>query len=123
MARMTYLQAISDALRTEMRRDPNVFLIGEDIAVFGGAFKITQGFLLEFGEDRVIDTPISESGFGGAACAAATVGFRLVVEWQFIDFISCAFDQIVNYDAKCYYRGGLRRPVVLRGPTGGGVHG
>lgn len=122
MARMTYLQAISDALRTEMRRDPNVFLIGEDIAVFGGAFKITQGFLQEFGEDRVIDTPISESGFVGAACAAATVGFRPVVEFQFIDFISCAFDQIVNYAAKCYYRWGIQMPVVLRGPTGGGVH-
>ena len=119
---MTYLQAISDALRTEMRRDPNVFLIGEDIAVFGGAFKITQGFLQEFGEDRVIDTPISESGFVGAACAAATVGFRPVVEFQFIDFISCAFDQIVNYAAKCYYRWGIQMPVVLRGPTGGGVH-
>ena len=122
MARMTYLQAISDALRTEMRRDPNVFLIGEDIAVFGGAFKITQGFLEEFGEERVIDTPIAESGFVGAACAAATVGFRPVVEFQFIDFIACAFDQIVNYAAKCYYRWGIQMPVVLRGPTGGGVH-
>ena len=122
MARLTYLQAISDALKLEMRRDPNVFLIGEDIAVFGGAFKITQGFLDEFGEGRVIDTPIAESGFVGAACAAATVGFRPVVEFQFIDFISCAFDQIVNYAAKCYYRWGIQMPIVLRGPTGGGVH-
>jgi 2-oxoisovalerate dehydrogenase E1 component beta subunit len=122
MARMTYLQAISDALRHEMRRDPSVFLLGEDIGVFGGAFKITQGFLDEFGPERVIDTPISESGFVGAACAAATVGFRPVVEFQFIDFIACAFDQIVNYAAKCYYRWGIAMPVVFRGPCGGGVH-
>jgi 2-oxoisovalerate dehydrogenase E1 component beta subunit len=119
---MTYLQAISSALREEMRRDPNVFILGEDIAVFGGAFKITQGFLDEFGPARVIDTPISESGFVGAACAAATVGFRPVVEFQFIDFIACAFDQIVNYAAKCYYRWGVPVPIVFRGPTGGGIH-
>ena len=122
MARITYLQAISDALRTEMRRDPSVFILGEDIGTFGGAFKITQGFLDEFGPDRVIDTPISESGFVGAACAAATVGFRPVVEFQFIDFIACAFDQIVNYAAKCHYRWGIEMPVVFRGPTGGGIH-
>lgn len=122
MARITYLQAISDALRQEMRRDPSVFILGEDIGVFGGAFKITQGFLEEFGPERVIDTPISESGFVGAACAAATVGFRPVVEFQFIDFIACAFDQIVNYAAKCYYRWGIPMPIVFRGPTGGSVH-
>jgi 2-oxoisovalerate dehydrogenase E1 component beta subunit len=122
MASITYLQAISDALRTEMRRDPSVFILGEDIGTFGGAFKITQGFLDEFGPDRVIDTPISESGFVGAACAAATVGFRPVVEFQFIDFIACAFDQIVNYAAKCHYRWGIQMPVVFRGPTGGGIH-
>ncbi|HEX8183661.1 MAG TPA: alpha-ketoacid dehydrogenase subunit beta [Blastocatellia bacterium] len=122
MSNMTYLQAISDALRSEMQRDPNVFILGEDIGAFGGAFKITQGFLEEFGPERVIDTPISESGFVGAACAAATVGFRPVVEFQFIDFIACAFDQIVNYAAKCYYRWGIPVPVVFRGPTGGGIH-
>jgi pyruvate/2-oxoglutarate/acetoin dehydrogenase E1 component len=122
MALITYLQAISDALRTEMRRDPSVFILGEDIGGFGGAFKITQGFLDEFGPERVIDTPISESGFVGAACAAATVGFRPVVEFQFIDFIACAFDQIVNYAAKCHYRWGVQMPVVFRGPTGGGIH-
>ena len=122
MSQITYLQAISNGLRDEMRRDPNVFVLGEDIGVFGGAFKITQGFLEEFGPDRVIDTPISESGFVGAACAAATVGFRPVVEFQFIDFIACAFDQIVNYAAKCYYRWGIPMPVVFRGPTGGGIH-
>src|SRR4030095_13073189 len=101
MPEITYLQAISTALREEMRRDPNVFVLGEDIAVFGGAFKITQGFLDEFGPARVIDTRISESGFVGAACAAATVGFRPVVEFQFIDFIACAVDQLVNYADKC----------------------
>jgi pyruvate/2-oxoglutarate/acetoin dehydrogenase E1 component len=119
---MTYLQAISSALREEMRRDPAVFLLGEDIGVFGGAFKVTQGFLEEFGANRVIDTPISESGFVGAACAAATAGLRPVVEFQFIDFIACAFDQIVNFAGKCYYRWGIQMPVVFRGPTGGGIH-
>ena len=122
MAHITYLQAISDALRGEMRRDPSVFILGEDIGAFAVAFKITQGFVDEFGPDRVIDTPISESGFVGAACAAATVGFRPVVEFQFIDFIACAFDQIVNFAAKCYYRWGIPVPVVFRGPTGGGIH-
>lgn len=122
MPTQTYLQAISSALRDEMRRDQNVFILGEDIGKFGGAFKITNGFRDEFGADRVIDTPISESGFVGAACAAATVGFRPVVEFQFIDFIACAFDQIVNYAAKCYYRWGIQMPVVFRGPTGGGIH-
>lgn len=122
MPHMTYLQAISDALRLEMRRDPNVFILGEDIGRFGGAFKITQGFLEEFGPKRVIDTPISESGFVGAACAAATTGLRPVVEFQFIDFIACAFDQIVNYAAKCYYRWGIQMPVVFRGPCGAGIH-
>jgi 2-oxoisovalerate dehydrogenase E1 component beta subunit len=122
MALLTYLQAISNSLRDEMRRDPSVFVMGEDIGVFGGAFKVTQGFLEEFGPERVIDTPISESGFVGAACAAAAAGFRPVVEFQFIDFIACAFDQIVNYAAKCYYRWGIQMPVVFRGPTGGGIH-
>jgi len=122
MARITYLQAIREALLLEMRRDQSVFLIGEDIGVFGGAFKVTEGFLEEFGAERVVDTPISESGFVGAACAAATVGFRPVVEFQFIDFIACAFDQIVNYAAKCYYRWGISMPVVLRGPCGGAIH-
>jgi 2-oxoisovalerate dehydrogenase E1 component beta subunit len=123
MAVVTYLEAISQALREEMRRDPSVFLMGEDIGVFGGAFKITRGFLEEFGEERVIDTPISESGFTGAACGAAIMGFRPVVEFQFADFFSCAFDQIVNYAAKCYYRWGIPVPVVFRGPSGGGFRG
>jgi 2-oxoisovalerate dehydrogenase E1 component beta subunit len=123
MAVVTYLEAISQALREEMRRDPSVFLMGEDIGVFGGAFKITRGFLEEFGEQRVIDTPISESGFTGAACGAAIMGFRPVVEFQFADFFSCAFDQIVNFAAKCYYRWGIPVPVVFRGPSGGGFRG
>lgn len=123
MAVVTYLDAISQALREEMRRDPAVFLMGEDIGVFGGAFKITRGFIEEFGEERVIDTPISESGFTGAACGAAIMGFRPVVEFQFADFIACAFDQIVNFAAKCYYRWGIPVPVVLRGPSGGGFRG
>lgn len=123
MAVVTYLDAISAALREEMRRDPTVFLMGEDIGVFGGAFKITRGFVEEFGEERVIDTPISESGFTGAACGAAIMGFRPVVEFQFADFIACAFDQIVNFAAKCYYRWGIPVPVVFRGPAGGGFRG
>jgi 2-oxoisovalerate dehydrogenase E1 component beta subunit len=120
---VTYLDAISQALREEMRRDPNVFLLGEDIGVFGGAFRITKGFIEEFGEERVIDTPISESGFVGAACGAAIMGFRPVVEFQFADFIACAFDQIVNFSGKCYYRWGIPVPVVFRGPSGGGFRG
>jgi 2-oxoisovalerate dehydrogenase E1 component beta subunit len=120
---VTYLDAIAQGLREEMRRDDRVILLGEDIAVFGGAFKVTRGLLEEFGPERVIDTPISESGFVGAACGAAVEGFRPVVEFQFADFIACAFDQIVNYAAKNYYRWGIRTPVVFRAPSGGGFRG
>ena len=123
MAVITYLEAISQGLREEMQRDSDVILLGEDIAVFGGAFKVTRGFLEEFGADRVIDTPISESGFTGAACGAAVEGLRPVVEFQFADFIACAFDQIVNYAAKNYYRWGIPMPVVFRCPSGGGFRG
>ena len=123
MSVRTYLEAISDGLRDEMRRDRNVILLGEDIATFGGAFKITRGFVEEFGAARVIDTPISESGFVGAASAAAIEGLRPVVEFQFADFIACAFDQIVNFAAKAYYRWGTPVPVVFRGPAGGGFRG
>jgi len=123
MAVVTYLEAISQALRDEMRRDPDVILLGEDIGEFGGAFKVTRGFLEEFGAERVIDTPIAESGFVGAACAAAIEGLRPVVEFQFADFIVCAFDQIVNYAAKACYRWGTPVPVVFRGPAGGGFRG
>lgn len=123
MGAATYLEAISQALREEMRRDVDVILLGEDIGAFGGAFKVTRGFLEEFGAERVIDTPISESGFVGAACGAAIEGLRPVVEFQFADFIACAFDQIVNFAAKCYYRWGIPVPVVFRGPSGGGFRG
>lgn len=123
MPTLTYLEAISEALREEMRRDEKVFLLGEDIGVFGGAFKVTKGFIEEFGPERVVDTPISESGFVGAACGAAVMGYRPVVEFQFSDFIACAFDQIVNFAAKCHYRWGIPVPVVFRGPSGGGVRG
>ncbi|MBI4540104.1 MAG: alpha-ketoacid dehydrogenase subunit beta [Gemmatimonadetes bacterium] len=120
---VTYLEAIREALREELRRDPDVFLIGEDIGTYGGAFKVTEGLLEEFGRERVIDTPISEAGFTGAAIGAAMAGMRPIVEFQFADFISCAFDQITNFAAKTHYRLGVPVSIVFRAPTGGGVHG
>src|SRR5512147_1702401 len=119
----TYLEAIREGLWEEMERDPNVFLIGEDIGVYGGAFKITAGFLEHFGEQRVVDTPIAESAIVGAAIGAGLMGLRPVAEMQFSDFISCAYDQIVNFAAKCRYRWGAAVPIVIRGPSGGGIHG
>lgn len=119
----TYLEAISQALDEEMSRDERVFLMGEDIGVYGGAFKITEGFLDKFGEWRVLDTPLSESGIVGAAIGAAMLGLRPVVEMQFADFISCAFDQITEVAAKNHYRWGAAVPLVIRAPFGGGVHG
>ena len=119
----TYLEAIREGLWEEMERDPNVFLIGEDIGVYGGAFKITQGFLERFGEQRVVDTPISESAIVGAAIGAGLMGLRPVAEMQFSDFISCGYDQIVNFAAKCRYRWGAGVPIVIRAPSGGGIHG
>jgi 2-oxoisovalerate dehydrogenase E1 component beta subunit len=106
-----------------MERDPNVFLIGEDLGVYGGAFKVTQGMLERFGERRVVDTPISESAIVGAAIGASMMGLRPVAEMQFSDFISCAFDQIVNFAAKCRYRWNAPVPIVVRAPSGGGIHG
>ena len=106
-----------------MERDPSVFLLGEDIGVYGGAFKVTAGMLEKFGAERVIDTPISEAAIVGAAVGAALMGMRPVVEMQFMDFISCAFDQIVNMAAKIHYRWGPNVPMVIRGPCGAGVHG
>ena len=123
MTDITYIEAIRQALWEEMERDDRVFLIGEDIGHYGGAFKITLGFLEKFGEDRVIDTPIAESAIVGAAVGAALMGQRPVVEMQFADFIACAFDQIVNMLAKFRYRTGTNVPVVIRGPFGGRVHG
>jgi pyruvate/2-oxoglutarate/acetoin dehydrogenase E1 component len=119
----TYLEAIREGLWEEMERDPNVFLIGEDLGVYGGAFKVTAGFLEHFGEKRVVDTPISESAIVGSAIGASLQGLRPVAEMQFSDFISCAFDQIVNFAAKCRYRWGAAVPIVVRAPSGGGIHG
>ena len=123
MAVATYLDAIRQALWEEMERDERVFLLGEDIGVYGGAFKVTAGMMERFGEARVIDTPISESAIVGAAIGASLVGLRPVAEMQFADFIACAFDQITNFAAKCRYRWGAGVPIVIRGPSGGGVHG
>src|SRR5581483_11770275 len=120
---VTYLEAISQGLWEEMERDPNVFLIGEDIGVYGGAFKITKGFLDHFGVRRVVDTPIAESAIVGAAIGAGLMGLRPVAEMQFSDFISCAYDQIVNFAAKCRYRWRAGVPIVIRAPSGGGIHG
>jgi pyruvate/2-oxoglutarate/acetoin dehydrogenase E1 component len=123
MPTMTYLQAISSALRDEMRADERVLLMGEDIGVFGGAFKVTDGFIDEFGADRVMDTPLAEAGIIGCAVGAAVVGLRPVCEMQFADFISCGFDQLVNVAGKMYYRQGLPVPLVVRLPSGGGFGG
>jgi 2-oxoisovalerate dehydrogenase E1 component beta subunit len=123
MGVLTHLEAIRQGIWEEMERDPSVFLIGEDIGVYGGAFKVTQGMLDKFGADRVIDTPISESAIVGAAVGAALMGMRPVVEMQFMDFIACGFDQIVNMAAKIHYRWGPAVPIVIRGPSGAGVHG
>lgn len=120
---MTYLEAVRQGLWEEMERDPSVFLIGEDIGIYGGAFKVTAGFLDRFGATRVVDTPISESAIVGTGIGAALVGLRPVVEMQFADFISCAYDQIVNFAAKCRFRWGAGVPMVIRGPSGGGIHG
>src|ERR671924_116410 len=123
MPQLTYLEAIRQGIWEEMERDPSVFCLGEDIGVYGGAFKVTDGFIHRFGSERVIDTPIAESAIVGAAYGASLTGLRPVAEFQFIDFISCAFNQITNMLAKSHYRWGAPAPVVLRGPCGGGVHG
>jgi len=120
---LTYLEAIRLAMLEEMEKDERVFIIGEDVGTYGGAFRVTAGFLEKFGEKRIIDTPISETGIVGAAIGAALMGLRPIAEMQFIDFISCAFDMIVNYAAKSRYRWGAGVPMVVRGPSGGGVHG
>jgi pyruvate/2-oxoglutarate/acetoin dehydrogenase E1 component len=123
MAELTYLQAISEGLRDEMRRDGSVFCLGEDIGAFGGAFKVTDGFIEEFGADRVLDTPLAENAIIGAAVGAAVEGLRPVCEMQFADFISCGFDQLVNVAAKLHYRQGIAVPMVVRLPSGGGFSG
>ncbi|MGO9968544.1 MAG: alpha-ketoacid dehydrogenase subunit beta [Bryobacteraceae bacterium] len=119
----TYLEAIREGLWEEMERDPNVFVLGEDVGVYGGAFKVTAGFIEHFGARRVVDTPISESAIVGAAIGAGLMGLRPVAEMQFADFITCGFDQIVNFAAKCRYRWNAPVPIVVRSPSGGGIHG
>ena len=123
MAAVTYLEAIRQGIWEEMARDPSVILIGEDIGVYGGAFKVTAGMLEQFGEERVIDTPIAESAIVGAAIGASYLGLRPVAEMQFMDFIACAFNQITNFAARSHYRWNAPVPIVIRGPSGGGVHG
>src|SRR4051812_49995332 len=123
MALTTYVEAIRQGIWEEMEKDERVFVLGEDVGIYGGAFKVTAGMLEKFGEWRVIDTPISESAIVGAAIGAALMGMRPVAEMQFADFISCAFDQLTNFAAKCRYRWGAGVPIVVRGPSGGGVHG
>ena len=123
MPQLNYLEAIRQGIWEEMERDPSVFLLGEDIGSFGGAFKVTAGMLEKFGADRVVDTPISESAIVGAAVGAALMGMRPIAEMQFMDFVSCGFDQIVNMAAKIHYRWGAAVPMVVRGPSGAGVHG
>src|SRR6266536_3155396 len=122
---LTYLEAIREALQEEMRRDPKVFVLGEDVGPYGGAFGVTQGLHEEFGDMRVVDTPISESLIVGASIGASLRGYRPVAEMQFADFISCAFDQIVNQAATLRYRYGGRASVsiVVRAPSGGNVGG
>ena len=123
MPEMTYVEAIRQGLLEEMERDESVFVMGEDVGVHGGAFKVTKGFIDRFGERRVIDTPLSESAIVGAGTGAAINGLRPVLEMQFSDFMACAFDQITNFAAKCRYRWGAAVPLVIRAPTGGGFSG
>ena len=123
MPEITYLEAIREAHFEEMERDPNVFCVGEDIGAYGGAFKVTEGLMAKFGEQRVIDSPISEIGIVGAAAGAAHMGMRPIVEMQFIDFIGNAYDMLTNYVATARYRAFLPCPMVVRGPSGGYVRG
>jgi len=123
VSQMTYLEAISAGLREEMRRDETVFCLGEDIGVFGGAFKVTAGFHEEFGAARVLDMPLAENMIVGAAVGAAVEGMKPVCEMQFADFIACGFDQLVNVAAKLHYRQGVAVPIVVRLPSGGGFSG
>ncbi|MFZ2490218.1 MAG: alpha-ketoacid dehydrogenase subunit beta [Thermoanaerobaculia bacterium] len=123
MAEITYLEAIRAAMFEEMERDERVFLIGEDVGLYGGAFKTSAGLIEKFGSERVIDTPISEVAIVGAASGAALMGMRPIAEMQFIDFITVAYDMLVNFTATSRYRVGSPCPIVVRGPAGGGVHG
>jgi 2-oxoisovalerate dehydrogenase E1 component beta subunit len=122
-APVTFLEAIQQAMFEEMERDPTVVLLGEDVGVYGGAFKTSDGLLARFGANRVIDTPISESAIIGAALGMSYMGLRPIAEMQFIDFIACCFNQLTNFVAKSHYLWGFPAPMVVRGPSGGGVHG
>ena len=123
MAVKTYIEAIGDGLREEMHRDKNVFMLGEDIGQYGGAFKVTKGFLEEFGPERIVDTPLAESAIIGVSIGAALMGMRPVAEMQFADFVACGFNQLVNNAAKMHYRWHAPVPMVVRLPSGGGVRG
>jgi 2-oxoisovalerate dehydrogenase E1 component beta subunit len=123
MAPVTMLEGIRQAIFEEMDRDPAVVALGEDIGVYGGAFKVTEGLLAKFGPERVIDAPVAETAIVGAACGMSYLGLRPIVEMQFIDFIACCFNQVTNFVAKSHYRWGAPVPMVIRGPSGGGVHG
>lgn len=123
MSAVTYLEAIGQAIREEMQRDDTVFLLGEDVGTYGGAFKVSAGLLEEFGPERVIDTPMAEAAIIGSAVGAALMGMRPIAEMQFIDFIASGFDQIINMASKMYWRVGMPVPMVIRGPSGGGTHG
>jgi 2-oxoisovalerate dehydrogenase E1 component beta subunit len=123
MATMTYIEALSRGMWEEMERDPSVFLLGEDIGAYGGAFKATKGFLERFGPERVIDTPLSEAAIVGASVGAALVGMRPIAEMQFADFVTCGFNQLVTNAAKTHYRWHLPVPMVVRLPAGGYIHG
>src|SRR3979409_216276 len=122
MPQLTYLEAIRQGISEEMERDPAVFCLGEDIGIYGGAFKVTDGFIDRFGAERVIDTPIAESAIVGAAFGSALTGMRPVVEFQFMDFIPCAFNQIVNMVAKAHCRGGAPAPLGIPRPSRGACH-
>lgn len=123
MAQITYREALNQALREELDRDERVFIMGEEVGYFGGAFKVTDGLLAKFGRERVIETPISETAIIGAACGMSFLGLRPVAEMQFIDFIACCFNQVTNFVAKSHYLWDAPVPMVIRGPSGGGVHG
>lgn len=123
MAELTYIEAISETLRAEMLRDERVFLIGQDIGAYGGAFKVTHGLQAEFGEWRVIDAPLSETAIVGGCTGAALMGLRPIAEMQFADFVSCAWDHLVTVAAKQHWRAGTPIPIVIRLPSGGGFSG
>ena len=123
MAETTYVEAIRRGIWEEMERDESVFVMGEDVGIYGGAFKVTKGMVEHFGERRVVDTPLSESAIVGAGTGAAINGLRPILEMQFADFMACGFDQITNFAAKCRYRWGQAIPMVIRAPAGGNIHG